>query len=852
MPVGLIYQPGFNAGAWSPRMFGRTDIDRYKYAVKRLENFTILPQGPVQRRSATRYVDTLPSEFVLVPFERDDDTNYTLAWYLGKCRVYKDEAVVLAPTKTFVDANVNTGTERITITAHRYVDEQGPFRLTTTGTLPAGLSLATDYYIRYVDANTIELSLTAGGAAVNITGAAGGGTHTIAPNGTVPHEFTHSYTLAELKLLQYAQSVDVLYLAQQGHPPAQLERFADQNWVLSDISFKDGPYTELNKTDTTFTYASPNVTASSVTGVNGGLGFQNPQDVGRHIWIQEPGIPANVGWMTINSVGSTTAVNVTVQEGTISTGAQTSWRMGAFYTDNYPAVVTLVGNRLVFANTPSEPESFWMSRTGDFTRFGPTTIGDEGQKDGEGQVRADTAISATLAVSSNVQTVRWMRGLDSLLAGTADGVAEILASTQREGLTPTNTHADLSSKDGCSEALPVIAQDSVLYVGRSSKRIFRSKFGGESSGVVTDEPSLRSDHLLCAGVDHLDFARDPYPTVNAICSGGKLSALALFGSEDVLGWSQHIVGGSFGSGIAQVLDAAVIPAPGLDHSQLWLAVKRTINGATVYHLEFMEELFDAASGDLLRDALMVDCGITLDSPFTITGITAANPPVVTTSATHGFADGQRVTIEGVVGMGDANDQWIARNPTGTTFELYIDPDNTAQDGSAWDAYSSGGEVRARVTSVSGADHLEAETVDVVADGTYRGTFTVASGAVTFGEPAAAVVHLGLHYDSDLVTLRPDYGGEFQAAFKQKRVPKVYARLIESSGGRAGEEGNTLDPILRRSIEEPMGDPTALFTGDVELPVEMRWGTAAHIHIKQNLPLPFTVSALGLDVSQDER
>lgn len=57
------------------------------------------------------------------------------------------------------------------------------WRLTTTGTLPAGLSLATDYYITTINStSTIELSLTPHGTPVTLTGN-GTGTHTIAPLG---------------------------------------------------------------------------------------------------------------------------------------------------------------------------------------------------------------------------------------------------------------------------------------------------------------------------------------------------------------------------------------------------------------------------------------------------------------------------------------------------------------------------------------------------------------------------------------------------------------------------------------------------------------------------------------------
>ena len=67
-------------------------------------------------------------------------------------------------------------TDIITSTAHGLVNED-LVQFTTTTTLPAGLSLATDYYVRDVTANTFKVSLTKGGVAVDITDT-GTGTHT--------------------------------------------------------------------------------------------------------------------------------------------------------------------------------------------------------------------------------------------------------------------------------------------------------------------------------------------------------------------------------------------------------------------------------------------------------------------------------------------------------------------------------------------------------------------------------------------------------------------------------------------------------------------------------------------------
>ena len=86
--------------------------------------------------------------------------------------------------KTFVDGDVNTSTDRITITGHAFVTTGLKVAATTTGVLPGGLS-ATDYWVIVVDANTIKLASSLAnaqaGTNVDITSAAGGGTHTLTP-----------------------------------------------------------------------------------------------------------------------------------------------------------------------------------------------------------------------------------------------------------------------------------------------------------------------------------------------------------------------------------------------------------------------------------------------------------------------------------------------------------------------------------------------------------------------------------------------------------------------------------------------------------------------------------------------
>ncbi len=80
-----------------------------------------------------------------------------------------------------------------------------------------------------------------------------------------------------------------------------------------------------------------------------------------------------------------------------------------------------------------------------------------------------------------------------------------------------------------------------------------------------------------------------------------------------------------------------------------------------------------------------DNGQIVESDVTITGITQANPAVVTASS-HGYSNGDHVWINNVVGMTEVNGRrYTVANKTTNTFEL------SGVDSSSYTAYSSNGD-----------------------------------------------------------------------------------------------------------------------------------------------------------------
>ena len=84
---------------------------------------------------------------------------------------------------------------------------------------------------------------------------------------------------------------------------------------------------------------------------------------------------------------------------------------------------------------------------------------------------------------------------------------------------------------------------------------------------------------------------------------------------------------------------------------------------------------------------------------TITGATAADPVVVT--STNTFKEGQQVTIASVGGMTQLNGNvYTVRNPSGSNFELYDTDGTSSVDGTGFTSYTSGGTAAHGVVIVS--------------------------------------------------------------------------------------------------------------------------------------------------------
>lgn len=604
-------QFAFNGGEFSPLMYGRQDVDKYKTALAFSMNGVLLAQGPWTRRSGTLRLNqtrdgNANKKSYLFPFNFSVTQAYMLEFGDLYIRFYSGHGLI---TQT---PNVLTAATRANpcVVTYTGVDPANGDRMFIQGVIGMTQLNNREFTVANVNAGakTFELS---GVNSTNYGAYASGGTAANILN------LTSGYAVADLPALRVLQSADVLYLLHAKYKPQKLIRTSALSWSLVNIGFLDGPYGSLNATTTTLTPsafapgAGVTLTASSVVGINGDQGFL-ATDVGRLIRIKQG---TTWGYVQVTGFTSTTVVTVTIVNTLTDVTAKVNWKLGLWSdTTGYPGTGCFYEDRLVLGGTTTAPQRFDGSKNSDYENFAPTAV--------DGTVAADNAVSFTLS-SGDINPIYWLaNNARGLLAGTGGGEWVVKASALNEALSPTNISAKRSSRYGSAQVAPVIAGNTVLYIGRGQRKMRELAYVWEDDNFRSPDMTLLAEHITFPGVAKIVFQLLPQPIVWALMTDGTLRSFTYERDQNVTGWARHAIAGpgDASGGAAVVEDIAVTTAPDGINDEIWLTVKRYINGTTIRNVEVMTALWLSTNDQLT--AFYMDCGGTVinGSPSaTVTG-----------------------------------------------------------------------------------------------------------------------------------------------------------------------------------------------------------------------------------------
>ena len=620
-----------------------------------------------------------------------------------------------------------------------------------------------------------------------------------------PVEVTSPYTETQLDDIHYVQSADTMFLFHPSHPVYRLVRYSNTSWKLSAVPWQvqpseekgDKPATMLTLSaatvgtgrtataaaacfeasdvgrqitsgaglatitaytsttvvtmtivdafasagpiasqswtltespKTTLTPSAKDPEGASITLTAGAAAFKNSAqvtDIGKFVEI-------NDGLVEITAFGSATSVTGTIRTVLVSTTAAQSggWALRSKVwnaTDGYPRCGTLFEQRLICAGSSGYPQTLWGSRTGEYYNFS------EGVDDSDG-------FSFTIA-SDQINPIEHLASTRILLPMTYGGEFSMMGGNDSP-ITPTNVQIRSQTAYGVSVTRPVRVANEIIFVTRGGERVRALGYRADIDSFNSPDVSVLSEHIPRGGIYEMAFAQEPDQVVWMVRGDGVLATMSIDRDQDVIGWARRTTDGLFES-VASIPNGA--------EDQVWVIVKRTIDGADVRYVEYMDS------------TLNTDCAV-----------------------------------------------------TGT----------------------SGG---AGTATWAGLDHLEGETVDVVADGVVMPQQVVTAGAITIPR-AANAIEIGLHYESEIETLEPEVQApNGTSAGSALSIHEAYVRFYQTQG--ATVQGETLPfrqfgaGILNAAVES--------FTGDKKVSM---LGENKTIVIQQTQPLPWQVLAVIMKVS----
>lgn len=664
----------------------------------------------------------------------------------------------------------------------------------------------------------------------------------VVSTGTTPYELAHTYTAEEVKQIQYAQLNDVIYLVHPNHPPRKLTRLASNSWTIADLDFYGGPFLDENTgpiamsasatasgASTTITTSAPvfTVSSSSTKGhVNTYWKFAGV------VTSATTGLDEQ-GYFKITAVSTTSIATGTVLNA-LSTNYSTQWAEGSWSdVRGWPARVTFHNQRLFFARTDYQPQNVWGSQPFIYNNFLASASYD------------DDSLNLALA-SSEANEIRWLASGKSLLGGTFGGEFSINGGSEGSVITPSNAVASPQTGWGSEAIEPRKVGSFFYYIQRFGKKLREIYYSWDIDSYKSEDQTILAPHISGGAFLEIDYQQTPDNILWAVCTNGTIATLTREVDQQVRGWARQTTTGTYES-------IAIIPSASGEYDEVYVVVKRYIDGAWHRYIEVFQDMIVPDRQDLcwyVHSGLQFSAyDLTSTSSSTISLSGTAGTITITCSTSHFSSTdvGQRIRAIDADGT-TVGELEITGYTSGT---IIIGTVKYAFDATSYAAGLWG----LSVEEISGLDHLEAETVVVLADGgTDKPDKVVSNGTISL-EYDYFVVTAGLPYYQTVKTLPFEAGSaRGTAQGKIQRINEVAFRVNRSHKGfYVGGSDDLLERVQFRQATTLMGTPEALFTGIIpNIPFNGDYERGAQIQIENRDPLPIELLNIMATVTTEEK
>jgi len=823
----------FVAGEVSPKLDGRTDLEKYFKACKTLENMIVHAHGTASRRPGTRYISevkTSSAKTRLIPFEFSTTQTYMLEFGNQYIRFYKDNGIITETGKT-ITAITKANPGVVTASSHGY--SNGDYVI-ITGVVGMTELNGRQFKVANKTTNTFELQDMDGDNfdTSSLTTYASAGTafriYTIAT----------TYATADLFELKFAQSADTMYITHPSYAIRKITRTGHTSWSLSTVSISGSPSPALN--------TGSNNYPSCVTFFEQRLVFANTNDNPQTLWFSKSGDYENF------------TAGTDADDAMIFTIASNQVNAIRYLSASRSLLVGTVGGEFLVTGSDTvdglsptniniRKQSTYGSANKDAISVGNVTLFLQRAKrkvrelvynyDSDNYVAPDLTILSEHISKSTIVDMAYQQEPDSILwACRDDGILVGMTYQRTENVVAWHRHII----GGKSDTGKSVVTDKLSFsassttVSTTNNTITLSSHGMSTGDVVSYNADSNDIGGLKQGIFYFVIATDS----NTI-------KLALTASDATAGTAVSLTSAP-GTATTQYIYKGV----NVRNGTFYVSSHGFGNDTFLYYYPPNES--DALGGISINTKYYVD--VITDNTFKIStkkdlSSYASITSVSTTAATHKWLTHAKVESVAVIPTDENEDQLymiVNRFINGSTrrYVEYLTPIDYGD--SQMDAFyvDSGltysGDADA---TISGVDHLEGEVVNILVNGATHVNKTVSSGNVTLNT-AAEKATMGLNYESILQTMRLEAGSDDGAAQgKIKRIHDVTIRLERSLGCEVGGDLDNMETIPFRDSSMLMGRAVGLFTGDKDAEFRGDYNKDGFVVIRQASPLPLNVVAI---------
>ena len=821
----LLSVPSFTAGELSPQMEGRTDFQKYFNGCTRLENFVVLPHGPVTRRPGTHHVAEIKNSAAktrLIPFEFSTEQTYVLEFGNQYIRFYKDEGQIQSGgsayeisspylTAELFDIKFAQSADIMYITHNNHTTR----KLSRTGHTSWSLTEVEFTDGPYLDINTTSTTMT--------------------PSATTGTGITITASASSFV------STDVNRLINFSNGNAKITGFTSATVVTANV---------LNNFDNTNATADWKLGAfSTTTGFASCVSFFEQRLVFAATTSQPQTLFFSKSGDYENMTGGTDADSAMVY--TIASNQVNV--IQALKATRTLIVMTTGGEYAVSSGsaqdaiTPSNinirKQSNYGSAGVDALSIGNATLFLQRAKrkirelaynfDSDSYQAPDLTILAEHITDSGIVQMDYQQEPFSIAwCVRNDGVLAGFTYNRLQQVTAWHRHV----LGGKSDSGKSIKQQKISFTANSTTvNTTNNTITLSSHGLATGDPVYYSAASNLIGGLNTSLV---YFVISVDANTIKLATTATNANAGTAINLSSAPGSDTAQAIYQGVnihsDIIYSDSHGF-HTGDFIYYNNTgtaIGGLAVNTKYFINKIDDNQFQLFSNESFLSTAKINLTSAHSSeqTDKILLNAKVESVAVISGETDEDQVYLI------------VQRYINGSTkrYVEYLKPFEFNSDLTEFHYVDSGLKYAGDpTTTLTGLSHLEGEQLTIVGEGAVQASKTVSSGSITIDTSIEEAV-VGLQYSSDLQTMRLDEGFTETTQTKVKRIYDLSVRFHETVGASVGPNVYSLTTIDFRDSSASMDLPVPLFTGDKFIEFDSDYGTEGLVYVQQPQALPMTI------------